>query len=552
MSLKPQDMNPIPEETIRVAHAAFPKGNAIMRIRDHLGPIYSDEQFAALFPHDGQPAFSPGRLALVSVLQFAEGLSDRQAADAVRSRIEWKYALGLRLDDPGFDASVLSEFRSRLLAGGAEMQLFERLLSLLREQRLLKARGKQRTDSTHVLSAVMTLNRLECVGETLRHALNVLATAVPDWLGAQVPVSWFERYARRFEEYRLPPKKEDRYVLAEQIGADGRQLLELIDTQKEWSWLHELPAVQILRRVWMQQFYASDSDSGSAVRWRVAEDLPPAPLLISSPYDPDARWSKKRDTTWTGYKVHLTETCDEDLPHLVTNVETTQAPVADQTMTSIIQTHLAEKDLLPSEHIVDTGYMTSDHLVSSQEQQIDLLGPMREDNSWQTREAGGFGVAYFAIDWEAEQATCPLGKTSTVWKPTTDNRGVPVINIRFAHTDCAACPQRSHCVSSSRSRALTIRERPAYEAAVSARERQKTDEFKQSYAKRAGIEGTLSQGVRMGDLRRTRYIGLPKTRLLHLLIATALNVVRVAAWLAETPLAQTRTPPFVALGKAAA
>ena len=552
MSLKPQDMNPIPEETIRVAHAAFPKGNAIMRIRDHLGPIYSDEQFAALFPHDGQPAFSPGRLALVSVLQFAEGLSDRQAADAVRSRIEWKYALGLRLDDPGFDASVLSEFRSRLLAGGAEMQLFERLLSLLREQRLLKARGKQRTDSTHVLSAVMTLNRLECVGETLRHALNVLATAVPDWLGAQVPVSWFERYARRFEEYRLPPKKEDRYVLAEQIGADGRQLLELIDTQKEWSWLHELPAVQILRRVWMQQFYASDSDSGSAVRWRVAEDLPPAPLLISSPYDPDARWSKKRDTTWTGYKVHLTETCDEDLPHLVTNVETTQAPVADQTMTSIIQTHLAEKDLLPSEHIVDTGYMTSDHLVSSQEQKIDLLGPMREDNSWQTREAGGFGVAYFAIDWEAEQATCPLGKTSTIWKPTTDNRGVPVINIRFAHTDCAACPQRSHCVSSSRSRALTIRERPAYEAAVSARERQKTDEFKQSYAKRAGIEGTLSQGVRMGDLRRTRYIGLPKTRLLHLLIATALNVVRVAAWLAETPLAQTRTPPFVALGKAAA
>ncbi len=550
MSLKPQDMNPIPEETIRVAHAAFPKGNAIMRIRDHLGPIYSDEQFAALFPHGGQPAFSPARLALVSVLQFAEGLSDRQAADAVRSRIEWKYALGLRLDDPGFDASVLSEFRSRLLAGGAEMQLFERLLSLLREQGLLKARGRQRTDSTHVLSAVMTLNRLECVGETLRHALNVLATAVPDWLGAQVPVSWFERYARRFEEYRLPPKKEDRYVLAEQIGADGLQLLELIDTQKEWSWLHELPAVQILRRVWIQQFYASES--GSAVRWRVAEDLPPAPLLISSPYDPDARWSKKRETAWTGYKVHLTETCDDDLPHLVTNVETTQAPVADQTMTSIIQAHLAQKDLLPSEHIVDTGYMTSDHLVSSQEQKIDLLGPIREDNSWQTREAGGFGVAYFVIDWEAEQATCPLGKTSTVWKPTTDNRGVSVINIRFARTDCAACPQRSHCVSSSRSRALTIRERPAYEAAVSARERQKTDEFKQSYAKRAGIEGTLSQGVRMGDLRRTRYIGLPKTRLLHLLLATALNVVRIAAWLAETPLAQTRSSPFVALGKLAA
>src|SRR5947209_14078744 len=243
MSLKPQEVNPIPEETIRVAHAAFPKGNALMRLRDLLGPIYTDAQFTAFFPHDGQPALSPGRLALVSVLQFAEGLSDRQAADAVRNQIVWKYVLALSLDDAGFDASVLSEFRSRLLAGGAEMQLFETLLVLLREQGFLKSRGKQRTDSTHVLAAVVTLNRLECVGETLRHALNVLATVAPDWLGAQVPSIWFERYARRFEEYRLPANKEDRYVLAEQIGADGRQLLHLIDIQKEWVWLREIPAV---------------------------------------------------------------------------------------------------------------------------------------------------------------------------------------------------------------------------------------------------------------------------------------------------------------------
>ncbi len=250
--------------------------------------------------------------------------------------------------------------------------------------------------------------------------------------------------------------------------------------------------------------------------------------------------------------MHLTETCDDDFPHLITNVETTQAPVADHMMTNFIQTHLAERGLLPSEHIVDTGYMTSDHLVTSQEQHVDLLGPMREDNSWQTRAAVGFGVACFAIDWEAQQATCPMGKTSVIWCPTRDNRGVAVINIRFAHSDCVACSQRSQCVSSSRSRALTIRERPAYEAAVSARQRQTTEGFKQSYAKRAGIEGTLSQGVKLGDLRRTRYIGLPKTRLLHLLLATALNLLRLAAWLAETPLAQTRTPPFVALGKAAA
>ncbi len=548
MSLKPQEVNPIPEETIRVAHAAFPKGNALMRLCDLLGPIYTDTQFTALFPPDSQPALSPGRLALVSVLQCAEGLSDRQAADAVRNQIDWKYALALTLDDPGFDASVLCEFRSRLLAGGAEMQLFETLLTLLREQGFLKTRGKQRTDSTHVLAAVVTLNRLECVGETLRHALNVLATVAADWLGAHAPVSWYERYARRFEEYRLPPKKEDRYALAEQMGADGFHLLQLIDSEKEWTWLREIPAVQILRRVWIQQFYASDP--GSPVHWRVAEDLPPAPLLISSPYDPDARWSKKRETIWTGYKVHLTETCEDDLPHLVTNVETTEATKADQTMTDLIHTHLAERDLLPGEHIVDMGYMNSDHLVTSGERHIDLVGPIREDGSWQTRAAAGFGVACFAIDWEAQQATCPQGKTSVIWKPTMERQEIPIINIRFAHTDCVACPRRSQCVSSSRSRALTIRDRPAYEAVALARQRQTTEEFKKAYARRAGIEGTLSQGVRLGDLRRTRYIGLPKTRLLHLLVATAFNLVRTAAWVAETPLARTRIPPLVALGKA--
>jgi len=550
MSLKPQGVGPIPETTARVAHTAFPKGNAIMRLRDALGPIYSDEQFRALFPHDGQPALSPGFLALVTVLQFAEGLSDRQAAEAVRARIDWKYALALEVDDPGFDASVLCEFRSRLIAGQAEQQLFETLLALLREQHLLKARGKQRTDSTHVLAAIVMLNRLECVGEAMRHALNVLATVAPDWLEEWVPAAWFERYARRFEEYRLPTKKEDRYALAEQIGADGRQLLQMIDAETEWAWLREVPAVQILRRVWIQQFYASEP--AEPVRWRLAEDLPPAPQLISSPYDPDARWSKKRDTTWVGYKVHLTETCDDDLPHVITNVETTNATTADHSMTDVIHTHLAERDLLPAEHIVDTGYVISDHLVTSNERQIDLLGPIREDSSWQTRAAAGFGVACFMIDWEAQQATCPVGKTSVIWFPTRDNRGVPVVNIRFAHRDCVACQERTQCVSSSRSRALTIRDRAAYEAVAQARQRQTTQEFKHAYAKRAGIEGTLSQGVRLGDLRRSRYIGLPKTRLLHLLIATALNVVRIAAWLAETPLARTRTPPFVALGKVAA
>src|SRR6266581_5951764 len=228
------------------------------------------------------------------------------------------------------------------------------------------------------------------------------------------------------------------------------------------------------------------------------------------------------------------------------------ATTADHSMTEVIHTHLAERDLLPAEQIVDTGYVISDHLVTSNERQVDLLGPIRQDSSWQTRAAAGFGVACFTIDWEAHQATCPVGKTSVIWYPTHDNRGVPVINIRFAQRDCAACPQRAQCVSSSRSRALTIRDRAAYEAAAQARLRQNTEAFKQAYSRRAGIEGTLSQGVRLGNLRRTRSIGLPKTRLLHLLVATALNLLRTASWLAENPLARTRTPSLVTLGKAVA
>ena len=225
MSLRAPLFSCIPDETARVARAAFLKGNPYMCMYDELGLIYTNPLFAPLFPNNGQPAEDPARLALVLIMAFAEGLSDRQAADGVRSRIDWKYALALPLDDPGFDASVLSEFRRRLIDGQAERLLFDTLLDHLRERQLVKPGGRQRTDSTHVLAASTVLNRLECVGETLRHALNSLATLAPEWLRSWVPSVWFDRYRRRFEEYRLPPGKPERYALAEEIGADGRQLL---------------------------------------------------------------------------------------------------------------------------------------------------------------------------------------------------------------------------------------------------------------------------------------------------------------------------------------
>src|SRR3954470_4852369 len=264
MSLHPQSPHLIPAQTERVARAAFPKGCLTMHMADALGPLFEDQQFTTLFPRRGQPAEAPARLALATLLQFAEGLSDRQAADAVRGRIDWKYALALALTDPGFDHTVLSEFRSRLVESKAEQLLFDTLLIRCRELGLLKKRGRQRTDSTHVLAAVRVLNRLERVGETLRAALNALAVVAPEWLQAWAPAEWYARYGERVENYHLPKTDQARLALAAVIGADGQRLLAALDVATEQSWLREVPAVKLLRRVWAEQY----TEHEGQVSWR--------------------------------------------------------------------------------------------------------------------------------------------------------------------------------------------------------------------------------------------------------------------------------------------
>lgn len=211
----------IPEETIRVAKAVLPHGNRYIKIVDTLGPLFSNTDFQHLFSREGRPAEAPARLALVTVMQFVEGLSDRQAAEAVRVRIDWKYVLVLPLEAPGFDASVLCEFRSRLLDHGAELLVFEQVLDALRGHGLLRTRGRQRSDSTHVLAAVRALNRLACVGVSMRHALNSLAVAAPDWIMKHSTPEWLDRYGSRFDHERFPRSKADRQELAEVIGQVG-------------------------------------------------------------------------------------------------------------------------------------------------------------------------------------------------------------------------------------------------------------------------------------------------------------------------------------------
>lgn len=558
MSLHPQELPEVPAQTEAVAKAAFRRGNRYMLMRDELGAFYTDLDFAHLFAVRGKPAETPWRLALVLVFQFMEGLSDGQVADAVRGRIDWKYALSLELTDEGFDASVLSEFRQRLVQGSAEMQLLDIMLERFKEGGYLKPRGRQRTDSTHVLAAVRGVNRLVLLGETLRHALNVLAVSAPEWLKPRLEPAWVERYARRLDEYRLPKAATERAALASQFGADGRQLLSALFATESPAWLRQLDGVRILHQVWLQQFYAVPDEA--PMQWRSDEDQPPSSRRIHTPYDPEARYSGKRDTTWLGYKVHLTESCDTDAPHLITHVLTTPATTPDFDAPAVIYEELATRELLPTEHLMDAGYVDAGLLVDSQQQhQVNVIGPVPQDHCWQALTPEAFAVGQFIIDWDAKRVTCPQGHTSQKWSHTQNHAGIPIINIRFAPAACAACPVRQQCTRSKTGpRNMTLHPKAEHEALQARREFQTTAAFQQQYNARAGIEGTISQSVRRTDIRHARYIGLAKTHLQHVLCAAAINLYRITDYIAQQnhssgeqlPFAQTRTPAFVALAAA--
>jgi transposase len=497
-----------------------------------------------LYARVGQPGISAWRLVLVTVMQFMEGLSDSQAAEAVRSRIDWKYALGLALEDSGFEASVLSEFRDRLLEHDAPQYLLELMLSRFKSLGLVKGRGRQRTDSTHVLAAVRALNRTELVGETLRVVLNDLAVVVPEWLRAQVPSDWYERYGRRIEDWRLPKSEEDRRVWAEQVGRDGQYLLACIDSRPEMAWLQDLPALRTVRQVWDEQYHLS----AEGVRWRRAGELLHPGERIESPYDPQAHYGVKREgCSWTGYRVHLTETCDTDSPHLVTHVETTLANVQDLNVVPTVHTALDKLDLLPAEHLVDTAYVSAEVIRQARlDHGVAIVGLMHPDTSWQAQTEGGFDLTRFTIDWSAQTVTCPAGQTSIKWSETHDRFDDPTIHVAFAVKDCTPCPLRAACTRGP-ARHLSLHPQPLQQTLLAARTRQQTPEFKTLYRLRADIEGTHSQAIRVFELRRTRYLGLAKTHLQHIFTAMALNLCRVTDWWAAHKLAQTRVSPFAAL-----
>jgi transposase len=380
----------------------------------------------------------------------------------------------------------------------------------------------------------------------MRAALNQLAVEAPDWLAEVSTPEWFARYSHRAEQSRLPKQLKQRQALAVQVGRDGCELLGLLE--QEQPDLLKLERLEMLKRVWQQHYTRAEDGK---VRWRTAGELTKTAAAIESPYDPQARYNRKETLHWTGYKVHLSETCDEGLPHLITNVQTTEANRQDVACTGEIQAALSLKRLAPSRHLVDAGYVDADLIVESRARYgIELFGPTRLNPSWQARERG-FDVTRFEIDWDRQQVGCPAGKRSVYWyehEPKERYRR-SIVKVRFDRRDCLTCEHRAKCVRSRNGapRQLALPAKALHEALAKTRKLFFSDEGEREYQKRAGIEGTLSQGVRRGGLRRCRYRGLAKTHLQEVATAAAINILRTVNFLEQKPIAKTRVSRFARL-----
>src|SRR5258707_4837442 len=374
----------------------------------------------------------------------------------------------------------------------------------------------------------------------MRAALNALAEQDPDWLSAHLNPEWFDRYVHRFELARFPKAETERKVVRAQVGKDVAQRLSHLDQPQTPQAVRGLAEVALLRQLFAQHY----EQQGEQVHWRDGPAVSNEDRIVS-PYDPEARSSRKRYSVWLGYKVHLTETCDQDpgCPHLISQVETTPATWQDSELLAPIQEHLRAKGLAPAEHYVDQAYPSGPELVRQARLGTQIIGPVGQDPSWQAREQTGYAVDDFALDWQAQVATCPQGQQSVGWTHPPDRRQHPTMVIRFAEATCRACPVRSLCTRGQEGRTLTLTPPEVHAALHERRAVQRSPAFVRQYALRAGIEGTIAQAVRTTRLRRTPYAGLRKTHLHHLAIAAGVHFGRILSHLHAQYPGKT-TPPL--------
>lgn len=519
MCLKVQPPWPMPAETERIGQKLLAENDVYRLIGDRLFAQLNEAEYADLYSNEGKPGISPILLAFVTVFQFMEKLSDRQAIRELRMRLDWKYALHLPLEYEGFDFSVLSEFRDRLIRGQAEGRVFEKLVEQIRGMGLIKERGKQRSDSIAMLTKVRRLCRLETVVETLRLAIVAIVDQDPGWGQEILPPSWEEKYGERFVRQRYSEKEWQEYE--EQIGENGQWLIERLEKGSAPAEIRNLPEVQVLKTVWTQQFRA---EAGKMVYTDLKKY--DGHTQIQSPHDPEARYSRKRHYEWVGDKVQLTETEDAGYPHIITDMLATSSNRTDYEELPAIQARLEQRDCKPAEHYVDAGYMSGPNLDRSQKQHIDLIGPLQTVTTPQDLLPDGITRDQFQIDAEQQTVTCPQGWIAHHPSPVNNS-----LSFRFPKNLCATCELHARCCTGKGGRTIGI---SAYYALTDAAyARQNTPAFKQDYHQhRSGVEGSLSALVRGQGLRVARYIGSKKRNLQAIFSGCAANLLRTAHWLA--------------------
>jgi transposase len=527
MTLHPRDLSVMPADIAALGQKLLAPSNPYRVIGDQLADILQDAQFAALYEERGRAAISPGLLALVTLFQFLEDIPDREAADAVVVRLDWKYALHLPLEDAGFDFTCLCYFRRRLLDHAQERLVFAEVLRTIEARGLVQKRGKQRTDSLAVLGAVRALSVLELVSETLRLAVRTLAQAAPAWVAQELPRSFVTEYAARRSDYRL--SVQERQAALVQVGQDGFWLLARLATAP--AAVQALEGVAVLRTVWAQR-YAQE-----AGQVHVREQTVDCTELIVTPHDPGVRVGEKRGKAWLGEKAHMSETATPGGPNFITDVTTTAAPSVDSAALPTIRAELAQRALLPAEQVVDAGYVSGPQLAQSAAAGIDLVGPPLPDTSPQA-----FKIADFAVDRAARQARCPQGQVSVKWSERTEPDGSRAVNIQFAAAVCAVCPLRAQCTTGHSGRSLHLSE--YYEWVAARRVEAQTAAYRERLRARPAIEGTLSEMVRVHGFRRHRYRGAAKRIFENLLKGAACNLKRLSRVLA----ARVGAPPAAPRG----
>lgn len=518
MSLKNPFPEDVPQETVQIVEPLLPDDSVYRLVAECVDEFLGDEQFAGLYADDGRPGINPVILSLVTIFQFLEKLPDRAAAHMVVMRMDWKYALRQPLDWGGFHYSDLCNFRKRLLAHEQESMLFERLLDYLRERGVVRAGGKQRTDATHILGAVKRMGDVEVVREGLRLAISDLISSDAKWVMQHIPASMIKTYKRAMPNYRMSQQELQEFI--QETGEEARWLLDQVALHGSVE-LQQLPVVMQLRQIWEEQYqYVSEPDHNLEVRQ--GKDY--VTNRIRNPHDPQATYGVKRDRSWVGYKVHITESLEE--PRFITDVMLSDtASTRDVDDLAAIEQRLIERHLRPAQLYVDQGYMSGEQIAESLERAIDLRGVIGPDTQG---KPAGFRLSDFIVDMENEQAICPAGRQHQRWVPTTGNTDNRVAVHVFFGKQCLTCPffGPAYCTTSQTGRHLALN---AYHDVIQARRQQANNEdFQLEMNARAAIEGTISEMVRAHGLRRARYRGKRKVFLQMLFTAAAANLKRLA------------------------